>query len=655
MSREVDRRSTDAYLHSSATGLRTEVGVLALERSQTGYYIQRALANVKASSAVLGLEPSIPLEFSADPHIHQTSSGAAAVHLHQQYKSIPVFQATQVVSFAPDGFLERKVADTIPGSEDLPVEPVLSAGDAVAIAAVHVTADEPGQTDTADQFGEPLHQTLLDVAGFVPKVVAAFPELPSQPTVLEPGPFAQAIKGSLVWCPIDGSMRLAWQVILALPNMEGQYQTLVDAESGEILYCAQITHFLTAKASVYRVNGGQSRELVDFPLDIESHGLPMPRDLPQDFPDPWVDDEHLSGNAVRLHLELTEPGIRGQKQHGVLTFDPIDAKSNEQKLVNAFYYNCLMHDFFYLLGFREQEGNFQRNNFKRGGVALDAIDVHIYPEFVQGTANMQTPVDGKAPKMNLGLVNSTNRHTALDSSVVFHEYTHGVSHRLVGGPMNYRAMAAPQSRGIDEGLSDYVACTVTGDTVIGAWCVNRPSGIRGLCYDGDFPDHFGELGQGRYTEPHSIGEIWCAALLDMNRNIGVSLSLQLVVDALKLAPANPNFLQMRDAIILALDHLRAVGRLDSDEYTTALERTWRVFVKFGMGPAARSDGAYLTGIVADFNMPASLPQNSAPTDSGEQPIMAGSPSGTDSHTTASRSAGSTRTNRKLRRRSDTVS
>ena len=43
-----------------------------------------------------------------------------------------------------------------------------------------------------------------------------------------------------------------------------------------------------------------------------------------------------------------------------------------------------------------------------------------------------------SPIMNMGLVTSTNRHTAFDSDVVFHEFMHGVTNRLVGGPLNAR-------------------------------------------------------------------------------------------------------------------------------------------------------------------------------------------------------------------------
>jgi hypothetical protein len=52
--------------------------------------------------------------------------------------------------------------------------------------------------------------------------------------------------------------------------------------------------------------------------------------------------------------------------------------------------------------------------------------------------------------------------------------------------------------------------------------------------------------------PYNIGEIWCATLMEMNRNIGTTLAVQLAVDALKLSPANPSFLDIRDSILAAI-------------------------------------------------------------------------------------------------------
>ena len=42
-----------------------------------------------------------------------------------------------------------------------------------------------------------------------------------------------------------------------------------------------------------------------------------------------------------------------------MTFNPASATGDDQKVLNIFYYCCYMHDFSYLLGFREADGNFQ--------------------------------------------------------------------------------------------------------------------------------------------------------------------------------------------------------------------------------------------------------------------------------------------------------
>jgi extracellular elastinolytic metalloproteinase len=176
--------------------------------------------------------------------------------------------------------------------------------------------------------------------------------------------------------------------------------------------------------------------------------------------------------------------------------------------------------------------------------------------------------------------------------------------------MDDQALEAPQSGGMGEGWGDYVACTINESTVVGAWVVNNPGGIRGFPYDAEFPNNFGELGTGRFARlpngdipVHNIGEIWCATLLEMNRRLGRLPGLQLVVDALKLAPANPSFLDMRDAILRAADDLRMAGGLDDAEHTAARQGIWGAFAKFGMGPGARSNGAQLSGIAADFTVP----------------------------------------------------
>ena len=316
--------------------------------------------------------------------------------------------------------------------------------------------------------------------------------------------------------------------------------------------------------------------------------MPIPDDLADGFPDPWIEERSAVGQFC-LRPPRRYRSVPGRGHLGdTVVFDPADPVGDEQKILNIFFYNCVMHDFFYLLGFREKDGNFQRDNLGRGGLGSDRVDARSFAGEVRGTATMATLVDGRGPTMKMGLVASTDRHTAFDSSVVFHEFMHGVTNRLVGGPMNVRALDDPQSSGMGEGWGDYIACTIN-DT-IGGWRLGRGRSRRDSRVSlttATFRTAFGDLGTGRYDEEHNIGEIWCATLLEMNRNIGRTLGAQLVVDALKLAPANPSFLDMRDAILAALDGRLVRGKLHGRRARGALSGIWDAFARFGMGPGAR--------------------------------------------------------------------
>ncbi|MGH3118463.1 MAG: M36 family metallopeptidase, partial [Gaiellales bacterium] len=571
--------------------------------AEAGNYVQRALDHVRTIGRALGLAATQPAEFIADPNVQTTGSGAVAVHLQQHYKGIPIFQAAETVRFAPNGALQETAGSSITVSSEIPLAPRLSGPQAVLKAAQHAAAPDADEAGKRDPFGEPLRATRVDVSGFAPQVIATFASKPDRPMVLEAGPFGDEIKASLIWFPLGEELRLSWEVLLTMPDHEGQYRTMVDAETGEILYCKQLVKSVLARGSVYLADGGGARQMTTFPRALPDYGLPIPSDLPPGFPDHWVGSDRTEGNSVLAHLGDAGATVQGTLVNGALTFAPGEPTGDDQKVLNIFYLNTFMHDYFYLLGFREADGNFQQQTFGRGGVPGDRVDARSYSGPVWGTASMGTPTDGASPVMKMGLVSSTTRHTAFDSTVVFHEFMHGVTNRLVGGPLNVHALEEPQSSGMGEGWGDYIACTINNTTVVGAWVVDDPTGIRQFRYDANFPDHFGKLGTGRYTEEHNIGEIWCATLMEVNRKIGAPLGVQLVVDALKLSPANPSFLDMRDAIVTAVDHMQAAGRLNASEHAAARSGIWTAFAKFGMGPDARSDGASLSGIVADFNVP----------------------------------------------------
>jgi extracellular elastinolytic metalloproteinase len=169
-----------------------------------------------------------------------------------------------------------------------------------------------------------------------------------------------------------------------------------------------------------------------------------------------------------------------------------------------------------------------------------------------------------------------------------------------------------------EGWSDYFALTIQNrgksveKTVTGDWVSGRPVGIRSAPYDQNYPGKFGDLSTGIYTEVHNVGEIWCAALMQMNREVGTclgdkdkghELGWRLVVDGMKLSPSNPTFLDGRDAILRALQGLSDGGQLTDGQYKGLRLGVWSAFARFGMGAKATCTDARFNGNTGDTSLP----------------------------------------------------
>jgi extracellular elastinolytic metalloproteinase len=581
-----------------------------------GNLVERALDYVHNLQDVLSPQAAQQVAYIADPVPLVTNTGAASVHLTQYYKDIPVFGASEVVRFAPDGRIKKVISKSFAIEQDLPKVINLTAKEAVKQAAAHVSvADEDEQVSAQLPF-QVFIPPQVDISGFEPELIKVTDGQVNQITTFASGPFGDMIQAKLVWLPLNESLHLTWEVMIAMPDYEGQYRVLVDTQNGEILYCHQLVNFVLAEGNVYRDDGGNARQMTDFPRAIADYGIPAVGSLPESFPDDWVTKDETAGNNVIVTDQSTGNTFTGTESDGVVIFDPASSTGNDQRLLNAFYLCNFMHDYFYLLGFRESIGNFQADNYSRGGIQSDRVKVDVYST-TGPTAGMYTQVEGNSPTMSLRFRKtdtnpSTRRHSAFSSGTVFHEYTHGVTNRLVGGINNASALSDPQSRGMGEGWSDYIACTVNNEETLGDWITGNPNGYRHNHYDSNFPHNFGDLGTQRketlkafdvdYNQVHAIGEIWCATLMEMNRNIGANLGVQLVFDSWTKLTANPNFLDGRNAILDALDDMRQTDQLNDAEFLDAWRGIWQAFAKFGMGPAAKSNGTSLSGMVTDFDV-----------------------------------------------------
>jgi extracellular elastinolytic metalloproteinase len=561
-------------------------------------------------------------QYVPDPSVQRTSSGAAAVNLHQFYHGIPVFQMTRTVRFDPHGRATDAMGNDAPLPQDLKIEPQLSPVAAVLAAAKFLASAGTGAT-LRSQYGDVYPAPTLDVSNYQPEIVTRFPGLPTSPTVISKGPLENDVPTYLVVFVQPNAARLAWYMILTFPDYTDQYAVIVaaDGPEGEILYSHSMMHHAKAHAHVFEFSPGIApRREVSFPRPISDFPVTPSAPLVL-FPADWIDDTGKAvGNTTIATLGASSTTLPGVPQSdGTFLFHPANDSGDEQKMLNIFYFCNYMHDFLYILGFDEAAGNFQKVNFANVGLGNDPVRARAHSGAVTGTANMSTGPDGQPPLMNMGLVVGTSRHTAFDFDVVAHEYTHGLTNRLVGGRINAHALEEPQSGGMGEGWSDYFALTIQSSlhgrekVVVGDWVVNSAGGIRRAAYDDQYPFHYGQLVDS--PEVHDIGEVWCAALMKMTRLIrstlgdddsSYRLAWQLVVDALKVTPVNPTLLDGRDAILRALDDLLTAGRISADVHRRVRAAIWRAFAAFGMGVGASSVDADVQGIVADNTVPPDL-------------------------------------------------
>lgn len=70
---------------------------------------------------------------------------------------------------------------------------------------------------------------------------------------------------------------------------------------------------------------------------------------------------------------------------------------------NLFFFNNVLHDELYRHGFDEAAGNFQLDNFGKGGADKDPVNAEAQDGSGTDNANFATPADGKRPRMQMFL------------------------------------------------------------------------------------------------------------------------------------------------------------------------------------------------------------------------------------------------------------
>ena len=145
--------------------------------------------------------------------------------------------------------------------------------------------------------------------------------------------------------------------------------------------------------------------------------------------DPWLPEDATitSGNNVFSYADVIAPdgftdGDYTAEITSPNTFDyKLDGSQRASSLqngkagvVNLFYLNNFLHDWWYDHGFDEASGNAQVDNYGRGGVAGDPLEVQAQDYSGLNNANMLTPADGASPRMQQYLYNSKDAANGTD-------------------------------------------------------------------------------------------------------------------------------------------------------------------------------------------------------------------------------------------------
>lgn len=383
---------------------------------------------------------------------------------------------------------------------------------------------------------------------------------------------------------VGGAARLAWQVYADVGPDEW-YEILLDAHTGELLVRHNL-YVSEAQGTVYTEAPDKgARQLVSFvgntAINTAAGWMGTSTVTTGNNAQAYLDTDANNAPDANNTAGLSNGHAFAADQNFIFAFDPtVDPRTQRAAVVaNLFYYNNIMHDFSYGLGFTESARNFQTDNFGRGGLGNDSVRAEAQDGSGTNNANFATPPDGQRPRMQQYLFTSPNpdRDSSMDGDVVFHEYGHGISNRLIGNGST--ALSGTQSGAMGEAWSDYWAITLNGDGAVGEYSTGNPNGIRRAPYTvpaNAVHDSYADVCGGG-CQVHRDGEVWAATLWDLRTQLGAGVTDLIILNGMKFTPNRPSFLNARDGI------LQADQNLNGGAHRCAI---WTVFARHGMGVSA---------------------------------------------------------------------
>jgi hypothetical protein len=382
-----------------------------------------ALGFIKQSRQKFGLSETDVLDLKVTDQYTDRHNGVTHIYLRQQIDGIEVVGAEMNTNVARDGKVINLNSSFI---KELRAAVKGRNASLSPVQAVEAVTRHLGLTLT-----EPL-ETLETTDG-----------TERETTFSKGGVSSEAIRVKLVFQPVAGNdVRLAWSVELSEISGRHWWNISVDAATGEILAgydyidhdnwggdfapdVARNRNFAArtsatapraslAAGSTATVADGSAYNVYAFPLESPNDGASTLAWNPADAlasPFGWHDTNGAAGaeytrtrgNNVHAYTDLdannavdtgSDPDGGANLQFGY-QFDP--AKGPELNrppaVVNLFYWNNIVHDVFYQYGFNEAAGNFQTNNYGKGGAGNDYVQAEAQDGSGTNNANFGTPPD----------------------------------------------------------------------------------------------------------------------------------------------------------------------------------------------------------------------------------------------------------------------
>ncbi len=553
--------------------------------------------SIRASADNLGMVEADIVEYEITGYHTSKRSGITHYYIRQTHKGVPIHNAVMGIHIDANGELftmNNQFLNNIESKINTE-QPTLDARTAIMRVA---------QTMNYDQSELPRLEEIKSTSHS------------RQQTFTKGSISHEDIPVQLMYQPMeDGTLRLCWDMSIAETKTPDWWSMRVDAQTGEILHknnwtsycqfgdveCAEEGHVHHHAPNVNietSLNQPDSYRVFPEPIESPIHGSRQLVVNPADAvasPFGWHDTNGAAGaeyTITRGNNVLAMEDANGNNGTGFspnggasLDFDfalnpgtnPNNDPNRSAGITNLFYWNNLIHDVWYQYGFDEASGNFQENNYGRGGLGGDYVFADAQDGSGVNNANFSSPPDGSNGRIQMFLFTTANPQIdgSFDNVVIAHEYGHGISYRLVGGPANANCLSNSEQMG--EGWSDWFGLIMTiepGDTrtdfrTVGTYVLNQPttgSGVRPYPYTTDMtanPDVHTDISAGG---SYDIGTVWCAMLWEMTWDLidtygfdadlhngtgGNNIAMALVIESLKLTPCSPGMLDARDALLQA--------------------------------------------------------------------------------------------------------